>query len=87
MKTKATLIAVLLAAAGTTWANGGRSFDSLNVNNVQPAKAEITEINVQEPTEQFDARIKNTEKVNTSALKQSYGSNGDVSYDSLNDVL
>ena len=86
MKTKATLIAVLLAATGTTFASG-LSIDSVDVSNIQPTKAEITEIAVQGPTDAFNVKVENTGKINTSALKQSYGSSEDVSYDSLQDVL
>ena len=86
MKIKATLIAVLLAATGTTFASG-LSIDSVDVSNIQPTKAEITEIAVQGPTDAFNVKVENTGKINTSALKQSYGSSEDVSYDSLQDVL
>ena len=86
MKTKATLFAVLLAATGTGWASG-LSIDSVDVSNIQPTEVEITEIKVQGPTDAFNVKIKNSEKVNTSTLKHSYGSDGDVSHDSFNEVL
>ncbi len=86
MKTKATLFAVLLAATGTSWASG-LSIDSVDVSNIQPTEVEITEIKVQGPTDAFNVKIENSEKVNTSELKHSYGSDGDVSYDSFNEVI
>ena len=86
MKTKATLIAVLFAATGSVYASG-LSIDSVDVSNIEPTKVEITEIKVQGPTDAFNVKVDSTEKVNTATLKQSYGSNGDVSYDSLDDVL
>ena len=86
MKTKATLFAVLLAATGTGWASG-LSIDSVDVSNIQPTEVEITEIKVQGPTDAFNVKVENSEKVNTSALKQSYGSDVKASYDSLQDVL
>ncbi len=87
MKTQATLIAVLLAATGTTFASG-LSIDSVDESNIQPTNnVEITEIQVQGPVDAFNVKVENAEKVNTSALKHSYGSNGDISYDALQDIL
>jgi len=81
MKTKATLIAVLFAATGTSWASG-LSIDSVDVSNVQPTHVEITEINVQGPTDAFKVEVENNAKVNTSALKQSYGADNEA-YDEI----
>ena len=86
MKTKAILIAALFAATGTSWASG-LSIDSVDVSNIEPTNVEITEIKAQGPTDAFNVKVDNAEKVNTAKLKQSYGSNEDVSYDSLEDVL
>ena len=86
MKTKATLFAVLLAATGTSWASG-LSIDSVDVSNIQPTDVEITEIKVQGPTDAFNVKVENSEKVDTSSLQQSYGSDVKASYDSLQDVL
>jgi len=71
MKTKATLIAVLFAATGTTFASG-LSIDSVDVSNIKPTKVEITEINAQGPIDTFNVKVKNNDKVNTSALKHTY---------------
>ena len=87
MKIKATLIAVLLAATGTTYASGGLSIDSVDVSNIQPTKVEITEIKVQGPTDAFNVKVENSKKVNTAILKHSYGHDGDIVYDSLEDIL
>ncbi len=86
MKTKATLFAALLAATGTSWASG-LSIDSVDVSNIQPTEVEITEIKVQGPTDAFNVKVENNEKVDTSSLQQSYGSDVKASYDSLQDVL
>jgi len=89
MKTKATLLAILLSATGTTWASGGRDINNIDVNNVEPTEVEITELKAQGPLDAFNVMVKSSdkEKVDTSALKQSYGSSDDISYRSLNDVL
>ena len=71
MKTKATLLAVLLSATGTTLASG-LSIDSVDVSNVTPTNVEITEINAQAPIDAFNVNVENNDKVDTSALKQSY---------------
>ena len=73
MKTKATLLAVLLATTGTTFASG-LSIDSVDERNVQPTEVEITEIKVQGPTDAYNVIVKsnNKEKVDTSRLKQTY---------------
>lgn len=83
MKTKATLIAVLFAATGTTFASG-LSIDSVDVSNIQPTKVEITEIQAQGPVDAFNVKVDNKVKINTAKFKQSYD---DVSYKSLEDVL
>ena len=84
MKTKATLIAVLFAAAGTTFASGGRDINNIDVSKIQPTKVEITEIQAQGPIDAFNVKVDNETKVNTAKFKQSYD---DVSYKSLEDVL
>lgn len=73
MKTKATLLAILLSATGVTWATGV-DINSVDVSNIQPTKAEITEIKVQGPTDAFNVIVKSNdkEKVDTSKLKQTY---------------
>jgi len=77
MKTKATLLAILLLATGTTWASGGLSIDSVDVKNITPTEAEITEIKVQGPTDAFNVMVKSNdkEKVDTSKLKHAYDGN------------
>ena len=75
MKTQATLIAVLLAATGTTWANGGIGIHNVDVSNIQPTQVEITPLTAQGPLDAFDVEIKSNEKVDTSALKQNYDGN------------
>lgn len=75
MKTKATLLIALLAATGTTFASG-LSIDSVDVSNITPTegeRAEITQLNVQGPTDAFNVMVKSQDnnKVDTSALKQS----------------
>lgn len=79
MKTKAIVTLTLLLTSGLALAQGGRDLSNIDVNNVKPATVEITEIRVQVPTDQFNVKVENTEKVDTSSLQQSY--------DSLNDVL
>ena len=79
MKTKAIVTLALLLTSGLALAQGGRDLSNIDVNNVKPAAVEITEIRVQDPTDQFNIKVENTEKVDTSSLQQSY--------DSLNDVL
>lgn len=76
MKTKATLLIALLAATGTTFASG-LSIDSVDVSNITPTegeRAEITQLNVQGPTDAFNVMVKSQDnnKVDTSALKQTY---------------
>ena len=76
MKTQATLLAILLSAAGTTWASGV-DINSVDLSRIQPTKSdttEITEIKVQGPTDSFNVIVKSNdkEKVDTSKLKQSY---------------
>jgi len=74
MKTKATLIAVLFAATGTSFASG-LSIDSVDESNIQATNnVEITEIKVQGPTDAFNVMVKSSdkEKVDTSSLKQAY---------------
>jgi hypothetical protein len=75
MKTKATLIAVLLAATGTTWANGGIDINNVDVSNIQPTQAEVTPIIAQGPLDAFDVEVKSNDEVDTSALKQNYDGN------------
>jgi len=75
MKTQATLIAVLLAATGTTWANGGIDINNVDVSNIQPTQVEVTPLTAQGPLDAFDVEIKSNEKVDTSALKQNYDGN------------
>jgi len=74
MKTKATLLAVLLSTTSVVWAAGGKTIDDIDVTNVTPTKAEITEIKVQGPTDAFDVMVKSNDKdkVDTSSLKQAY---------------
>lgn len=79
MKTKAIVTLTLLLTSGLALAQGGRDLSNIDVNNVKPATVEITEIRVQVPTDQFNVKVENTEKVDTSSLQQSY--------ESLNDVL
>jgi hypothetical protein len=71
MKTKATLLAILLLATGITFASG-LSIDSVNVSNVTPTKVEITEIKAQGSLDAFNVKVKNNKKVDTSSLKQTY---------------
>lgn len=71
MKTKAILLAILLSATGTTWASG-LSIDSVDVSNITPTQAEVTEIKVQGSIDAFNMEVENNEKVDTSSLKQTY---------------
>ena len=71
MKTKATLLTILLSATGTTWASG-LSIDSVDVSNVTPTKVEITEIKAQGSLDAFNVKVKNNKNVDTSSLKQTY---------------
>lgn len=71
MKTKATLLAILLLATGITFASG-LSIDSVNVSNATPTKVEITEIKAQGSLDAFNVKVKNNKKVDTSSLKQTY---------------
>jgi len=71
MKTKATLLAVLLSATGTTFASG-LSIDSVDVSNITPTSVEITEITTQGPIDAFNVKVKNNDKIDTSTLKQAY---------------
>jgi len=71
MKTKATLLAILLLAPGITFASG-LSIDSVNVSNATPTKVEITEIKAQGSLDAFNVKVKNNKKVDTSSLKQTY---------------
>ncbi|MEM7401709.1 MAG: hypothetical protein AAF304_07150 [Pseudomonadota bacterium] len=71
MKTQATLIAVLFAATGTTFASG-LSIDSVDVSNIQPTKVEITEIKTQGPVDAFNVRVESEKQADTRQLKQSY---------------
>ena len=73
MKTKATLIAALFAATGTTFASGsGLSINSVDVSAVQPTKAEITEIKVQGPVDAFNVKVESENQADTRQLNQSY---------------
>ena len=71
MKIKATLIAVLLAATGTTFASG-LSIDSVDESNIQPTKVEITEIKAQGPIDAFNVKVKSKQQADTRQLMQSY---------------
>ncbi len=72
MKTKATLIAVLLAATGTTFASG-LSIDSVDESRIQATKkVEITEIQVQGPVDAFNVKVESEKQADTRNLKQSY---------------
>ena len=71
MKTKTTLIAVLFAATGTTFASG-LSIDSVDVSKTQPTKAEITEIKPQGPIDAFKVKVESKQQADTRQLKQSY---------------
>ncbi len=73
MKTKAILIAALLAVTGTSWASG-LSIDSVDESNIKPTKVEITEIKAQGPTDTFNVKVdsKKERKADNSSLKQSY---------------
>ena len=71
MKTKATLLTILLSATGSTWASG-LSIDSVDVSNVTPTKVEITEIKAQGSLDAFNVKVKNNKNVDTSSLKQTY---------------
>ena len=71
MKTKATLIAVLFAATGTTFASG-LSIDSVDVSDVQPTKVEITEIKPQGPIDAFKVKVESKKQADNRQLKQSY---------------
>ena len=53
MKTKAIITAVLLTSTSMAWANGGKSIDTVDVNNVEPTQAEVTPIMPQGPVNQF----------------------------------
>ena len=72
MKTKAIVTAVLLSATGIAFASGGRNLDTVDVSNIVPTQAEVTAISVQGPTDQFNVKTENNEKIDTSSLKQSY---------------
>lgn len=73
MKTKATLIAVLLSATGTTFATG-LSIDSVDESNITPTEVEITEIKVQGSLDAFNVDVKNSEKADITSIQQSFGS-------------
>jgi len=72
MKTKAIVTLALLLTSGLAIAQGGRDINNIDVNNVKPTTVEITEIRVQGPTDQFNVKVDNAEKVDTSSLKNSY---------------
>lgn len=72
MKTKATLIAVLLAATGTTYAAGGININNVDAKNITPTTAEITELTAQGPLDAFNVEVKSSEKVETTKLQQTY---------------
>ena len=78
MKTKAIVTLALLLTSGLALAQGGRDINNIDVNNVKPTAVEITEIKVQGPTDQFNVKVENAEKVDTSSLQQSYGSLDDI---------
>ena len=75
MKTKTIVTAILLSATGIVFASGGGglSIDTVDVSNIKPTKAEVTEIKVQGTTiDQFEASAERDDPVDTSALELSY---------------
>ncbi len=87
MKTKAIVTLILLSVTSMAWANGGRSIDNVDANNIAPTPAEVTKIQMQEPTDQFDATVDSVENVGTSSLQQAHGNNINFdtsAYDEIN---
>lgn len=73
MKTKVVVTLSLLLVSGITLASGGRDINNIDTQNNISTKVEITKLNAQGPLDAFNVEIKNSEKIDTSSLKQSHG--------------
>jgi hypothetical protein len=74
MKTKALIGIALLLTSGLTLASGGRDINNVDTQNIRTTNnVEITEIKAQGPLDAFNVRVENTDKIDTSSLKQSNG--------------
>ena len=74
MKTKALIGIALLLTSGLTLASGGRDINNVDTQKIRTTdNVEITEIKAQGPLDAFNVEVENTDKIDTSSLKQSNG--------------